>query len=1124
MSLTLRQWGTLSVGIAGIMVLTSLMILPTASASSGPTAFQIAQSQVTAGSLPAFPTNLTHFVYIVRENHVFDDYLGDCSIDINDTCNGGSSYNSTTSATKTETKASGDQLLTPYLHDLARNYTVFDNMYSGVDPYSAQAHAFLFAANSWGSSDSCASGGAEGTGSTTEWGIYNNSNVKSGSCGYAADSASQTYDSTGGSIFDRFLGPDVAQSSTTIPFLEDGDIIWELTSDSSCSVASTTGIPGSLTGDSEAVEHITGCTNGWWLNTTSGQPDMPPTDNSVTGIPQELWACEYACTAGPQPNLDSYEANAFVSYLADYGLPTYTFIELFNDHPGNNCEITQATCIKDNDAAMNEIVSAVENNTAYKNNTVIAITEDDTQDGQNDLDHVNSGRRFPFVLVAPHSVEKRGGAPSTCGIATTYSSCGYVVHETYNTSNVIAAMERVEMNVNPNVFYSGGIAPTSAQFPMIENDYLAEGNPLSAVWLCAGSHAAYCNTGVAVSQTLASTSFTPNPVNDATSTAITLTASALNTKGAGISTGVTYNWTISSAKLGSIAPISGSSVTYTSGSSAATGTICENATYSGVTKQACAPVNVSAGVTLASVTVLPTSTSINPNGTVSLTVTSMGSNSQSLTSLTSFAWTEKPTTLGSLNVSTGTAVTFTGGTSTGNTTVCVNGTYKSTTKGSCSLIDITSVPPTLTTVTLSSVPAIIGERANVSITAQAYDQYGNALKTGITYSWSVLSSVGTLNSTSGATVTFSAGTTPGASGPISVTATQGANAPKSTQALVTIFGVTTTASTTSGTAPLSVTFSAVPAGGQAPYSYNWTFGDGNFSTSASPTHSYCKAGSYVPKVIVSDSGGHTATNYTQTISVASSCSGTTKPVTSSATGAPLTGTVPLTVSFTGDAQGGAGTYNFSWVFGNGNTGYGQTIIETYTTTGTFKATLFVNDSSGSSAKPYSLTVNVNPVTTSPVSVAAVDSPSSGQSPLTVTFDASASGGSGTYTSYSWTFGDGTTGTGAQASHTYTNKGTSNEVFPVTVTVKDSNGNVGNGYLNVTVTPGSTTPPPTNNTTPAATPWLDYALIGLVAVLAIAVAALALRKPKHKEPTDQGEGGYQYASNPYDSGYAPPPSQ
>ncbi len=66
----------------------------------------------------------------------------------------------------------------------------------------------------------------------------------------------------------------------------------------------------------------------------------------------------------------------------------------------------------------------------------------------------------------------------------------------------------------------------------------------------------------------------------------------------------------------------------------------------------------------------------------------------------------------------------------------------------------------------------------------------------------------------------------------------------------------------SGVAPLAVAFSTNVTGGQGPYSYIWTFGDGTISAEANPHHTYGYPGTYAVTVTVTDSQGHTDTAYT----------------------------------------------------------------------------------------------------------------------------------------------------------------------------------------------------------------------------------------------------------------------
>ena len=68
--------------------------------------------------------------------------------------------------------------------------------------------------------------------------------------------------------------------------------------------------------------------------------------------------------------------------------------------------------------------------------------------------------------------------------------------------------------------------------------------------------------------------------------------------------------------------------------------------------------------------------------------------------------------------------------------------------------------------------------------------------------------------------------------------------------------VSVSASPSSGAAPLSVNFTAkVTLSSGYVTAYNWTFGDGQASTQALPSHVYQSAGNYTAKVTITDSSG-----------------------------------------------------------------------------------------------------------------------------------------------------------------------------------------------------------------------------------------------------------------------------
>jgi PKD repeat protein len=344
---------------------------------------------------PFFPP-FTHFVLLVRENHTFDDYLGNCATTIQAGCNG-------------VVQSTNHISSVPNLHTLAKTYALSDSYSTGEQPPSGPNHWFVFSGQS------------------------------------ASSSQQQSYPLATGTEFDRFLSGDVGPSgegtnpcatqtgtgtgNSPYTFMAAGDFYWMLTTGS-----------------------------GYWRNPGTGKPEVLPFDRPGTTIPDELHQNEFTCNNQNIP--DQTVANDYMSFVNANGLPSYNYVELFNDHPGTFQDIPT------NDSVTNQIVNFIMSNPTYKDNTLIVITEDDTQNGNNGPDHVSNTFRVPLVLVA----------------SPLYMKQHYLSHVAYSTANVLAAMERVMQNVHPGI-----ISPTDAlglsTFPMTSSDQAALADPLEDFWI-----------------------------------------------------------------------------------------------------------------------------------------------------------------------------------------------------------------------------------------------------------------------------------------------------------------------------------------------------------------------------------------------------------------------------------------------------------------------------------------------------------------------------------------------------------------------------------------------------------------------------------------------------------------
>ncbi len=127
-----------------------------------------------------------------------------------------------------------------------------------------------------------------------------------------------------------------------------------------------------------------------------------------------------------------------------------------------------------------------------------------------------------------------------------------------------------------------------------------------------------------------------------------------------------------------------------------------------------------------------------------------------------------------------------------------------------------------------------------------------------------------------------------------------------------------TASPTSGTEPLDVTFTDTSTGTVNPTSWSWNFGDGGTSTAENPSYTYNTAGTYTVTLTLTDAFG-TASSPSQTITVNPILPFPIVSFTTDTTSGPA----PLAVQFN-DTSNAYGAAMWNWSFGNGPTSWFNT--------------------------------------------------------------------------------------------------------------------------------------------------------------------------------------------------------
>jgi PKD repeat protein len=208
-----------------------------------------------------------------------------------------------------------------------------------------------------------------------------------------------------------------------------------------------------------------------------------------------------------------------------------------------------------------------------------------------------------------------------------------------------------------------------------------------------------------------------------------------------------------------------------------------------------------------------------------------------------------------------------------------------------------------------------------------------------------------------------------------------------------------TGTPTSGTAPLAVQFTDLSS--NTPTSWNWSFGDATYSTTQSPSKTYSAVGTYTVSLNATNAAGSNTFTRADYIVVSSVPPVPPAPV-ALFTGTPISGIVPLTVTFT-DLSTNTPT-SWLWRFGNDASGL-QNPTYTYSAPGNYTVILTVNNAGGLGTLTRTNYISVYDIPVTPPVASFTGFPTSGPAPLSVWFNSTSTN---VPTSRAWNFGDGST--------------------------------------------------------------------------------------------------------------------
>jgi parallel beta-helix repeat protein len=146
---------------------------------------------------------------------------------------------------------------------------------------------------------------------------------------------------------------------------------------------------------------------------------------------------------------------------------------------------------------------------------------------------------------------------------------------------------------------------------------------------------------------------------------------------------------------------------------------------------------------------------------------------------------------------------------------------------------------------------------------------------------------------------------------------------------------------------------SLPSPGATINSWNWSFGDGYYSNVQNPYHNYSYAGGYSVTLKINDTNGKNA-SATEMVVV------TNYLVEARFTMSSSVQKVNKAIGFTSTSSDPDGSItSATWLFGDGNTGYGNTVSHTYSSSGVYTVTLIVMDNDGATGSATNTVIIAN---------------------------------------------------------------------------------------------------------------------------------------------------------------------